>query len=263
MSDLDREEEVVDGPNAWSVTLLQTVHTCGYKYKLRYIDKIPEPKTPALKFGTAVHLCIDRMHKESIWEPGDVQEMWADTWTPVSIAIDWALETDKISKTTYKNRGVKMLETYAKGHRDDVVVNSEIKFVTSSKPGSGTENFPKLRGIIDKVQEIAPGVLAIVDFKTSKYPPDWTVLRRDFQLTTYWIAARELGYNVNHLAIHHLLSGEVYWTTRDESDEWLLADSMDEAFYKLREEKFARNIDFHCKWCPFKEQCLSVGGSTS
>lgn len=250
--DLDREEELVDGPSSWSVSKLQTIQTCGNKYKLRYVDHVKEEKTVALKFGSVVHQLIDQIHKGRFESIGDLQEAWIDTWGPIARGLDWSQEL--MTPRIYKGRGLTMLEKYWNVHRDDVVVASEVRFETPA-----SEHTPALRGIIDKVQEIAPGVLGIVDFKTSKHPPDWTVLRRDLQLTTYYLAGcTHLGYCASFVAIHHLLSGEVYWTWRDENDIVDLQAALNEAKAKVNHKMYARNIDFHCKFCPYKEVCLSV-----
>lgn len=250
MSDIDREEELADSPEIWSVSKLQTIQTCGHKYKLRYIDKLPEQKGVALKFGSIVHHLIDLIHKGEINDIGELQEQFVDKWLD---SKEWDWTGELMSPLQYKNRGLKMLRQYWKGHHNDKVVESEVKFTV---PYAGTKI---IRGIVDKIQEIEPDVFAVVDFKTSKNPPDPLVLRRDIQLTTYYYAAKELGMDVHYFAIHHLLSGDVYWTWRDEDDLVYLDEAFFDAFVKSNFSLYGRNIDYGCKWCPYKEQCLSVG----
>jgi ATP-dependent helicase/DNAse subunit B len=249
VSEADREEELEDSEEIWSASKLEIVQQCGRKYRLRYVDKIPETKGAALKFGSVVHKCIETMHKDKMWDITDVQMMWADSWNPVSRTIDWTKET--LGARGYKDRGIKMLEQYQKSHSDDFVVSNEIRFKT---PSDG--RLPGLRGIIDKIQEIDSGVYGVVDFKTSKHPPDPVVLRRDLQLTTYYRATKQLGYNINYFAIHHLLSGEVYWTWRDDSDLNWLEESLTDTMRRVEGKLFARNIGFACKWCSYKDICL-------
>lgn len=255
MSDIDREEEFTDGTDAWSVSKLQTIQACGQRYKRRYVDHEPEEKGIQLRFGSIIHYFLDLINKKKIEDIGELQERFVDSWKS-SRTWDWTGEF--MTPAQYKSRGLKMLRQYWEGHKDDVVIASEVKF---EMPCVFPSSAHSIRGVIDKIQEIAPGVLAVVDFKTSKNPPDWTVLRRDLQLTTYYHAADWMGYKVNYLAIHHLLSGDIYWTWRDANDITAgdLGSTMMEAKQKVDLGMFARNIDYHCKWCSYRESCLGMG----
>lgn len=248
MSDIDREEEFTDSTDAWSFSKLQTIQACGQRYKRRYVDHEPEEKGIQLRFGSIIHHFLDLINKKKIEDIGELQERFVDSWKS-SRTWDWTGEF--MTPAQYKNRGLKMLRQYWEKHRDDVIVESEIRF--------DFQVYPRLRGIIDKIQEIEPGILGVVDFKTSKNPPDPLVLRRDLQLTMYRHATSLMGYNINHFAIHHLLSGEVYWTWRDSNDIKDLAAAIKDGQAKVEHELFARNIDYHCKWCSFKESCLGMG----
>lgn len=41
---------------SWSYSKLISFETCAFQYKLRYVDRLPESKSPAADRGTAIHL---------------------------------------------------------------------------------------------------------------------------------------------------------------------------------------------------------------
>lgn len=252
---VDREEDLEDFSDYWSVSKLQAIQQCGRKFKFQYIEKVPALKTVALKFGSAVHKCLERIHKESLFEDGQVQRLWADVWSPYIGTIDW--DNELASKTVYKNRGLKMLDKYVQSHKDEEVLHLEMKF--KIKP---SDELPKFGGVIDKIKMV-DGRPAVVDYKTSKYAPDPLVLDADPQLTMYYMAAKVLGLDISDFAIHNLLDGTEYWTTRSDEDVYLLLESIEEAQQKVRSKMFARSVGFNCKFCDYKESCLSGYRKTS
>lgn len=249
---LDRLEEE-DFSDYWSVSKLQTLQQCGKKFKFQYVEKVPVDKDATLKFGTAVHTCLEMIHRNNLFTDGEVQRLWADVWTPYVSTIDW--DTELVSKTVYKNRGLKMLTTYIETNKDDEVLDLEKRFRIESKNG-----LPKFGGMIDKIIRRA-GRASVVDYKTSKYSPDPLVLKNDPQLTMYYMACKELGYEVEDFAIHTLIEGKEYWTKRSDDDIEILMESIKESQDRVKQKMFARNIGFMCKNCSFKEICLGLGSS--
>lgn len=245
---LDRLEEE-DYGDYFSVSKLQVIQQCGRKFKYQYIDKLPTVKDATLKFGTAVHHCLETMHKESIWTEGGIQRLWADVWTPYVASIDWSQET--LTNRAYKNRGQEMLLVYGMdSYKNDEILELEKRFRT--KP---TDTLPTFGGMIDKVF-VRGGRARVVDYKTSKYPPDPFILASDPQLTMYYLACKELGYDVEDFAIHNLKDGTEYWTKRSDQDVEILLESIRESQEKIKHGMFSRNISFMCKNCPFKKECL-------
>lgn len=252
---IDRLEDLNDLADYWSVSKLQAIQQCGRLFKYRYIDHVPEEKTAILKFGSAVHKSIEIMHTNAVWEDGDIQRLWADTWTPYVATIDW--DKEQVSSNVHKNRGVKMLLLYRDTNKDDDVVALEKKFRIKS-----SETLPAFGGRLDKVVRRGP-VMRVVDFKTARTAPDSLVLAADPQLTMYYMACKELGYDVQDFAIHSLQDGKEYWTKRSDTDVEILLESIQEAQAKTLNKMFARSISFLCRGCVFKEHCLGNIQSTS
>jgi hypothetical protein len=50
----------VNFPTAWSYSRLADYRKCPRKFKYKYVDKLPEPKAPAMERGTAIHEVLQK-----------------------------------------------------------------------------------------------------------------------------------------------------------------------------------------------------------
>lgn len=253
--DFDRLEDLEDSGPDWSISRLHTIMQCGKKYEYKYIVKVPEEPTPPLAFGSAVHKCIDTMHMQNLWDDSQVQRLWSDTWYEYQKNIDW--EKTMYRRNTYDVKGLKILETYTTKHRDDEWYAIEAHFRWQHQDiVQGWPSTPvSFRGTWDKVMRV-DGRLTVIDYKTSKNPPDQALVDVDPQLTIYHRAAFETFGEDVLLGLHHLPTDQIFWTTRTDKSFNALAPMILEGISRVDEERFDRNLDYHCKWCPFKEQCF-------
>lgn len=52
---------------AYSHSQLKVFDECALRFRLKYIDKVPEPQvaeSPALKFGSIIHDCMEVLYKK-------------------------------------------------------------------------------------------------------------------------------------------------------------------------------------------------------
>lgn len=257
--DLDRLEDLQDVGPDWSISRLQTIMSCGRRYRYKYVDKVEEPKTVPLAFGSAVHKTIEAMHLNNIWDDAAIQRLWGDEWYAAQEGIDW--NATLYRRYIYDAKGPKILEAYVAKHKDDDWYALEANF--RFNPGDG---LPILRGTFDKIQrlvagdDVPPGFvgrLAIIDYKTSKNAPDPVLLSVDPQLTIYHRAALELLGEDVVVGLHHLPTDTIYWNIRAPRDMNVVKAMLHEGIERVEQEKFGRNVQFGCKWCPYKGDCLS------
>lgn len=250
--DLDRLEEVEDVGPDWSVSRLQTIFSCGRRYRYKYVDRIEEPPTVALAFGSAVHECIADMYLNNRWDDTYMQRLWAYKWQEKQEGIDWDSVRDR--KSNRDKKGVEILEAFRETSANDnwYALESHFRFRINDRHG----NLPQLRGTFDKIMRLEDGRLAVIDYKTSKNPPDPLLLRVDPQLTIYREAAKEiLGEDVV-LGIHHLLTNTLYLTERTDRDMLAIIDMLKVGVERVEQGRFERNISWGCRYCPFKDMCL-------
>ena len=233
----------------WSVSGLKSIGTCGKQFWFKYYqDEFEEQRTPPLAFGSAIHKVIEILHKDGDkWEPGKWQRLWDDHWTEhAALVTEWA----PVRKPTYAKLGWNMLSDYVEKNRGVNVLASELGF-------THTIGDYQLRGVIDQVRRMDDGSLMVVDFKTTAKEPDPIVLRTDIQWTVYWDYARQhFGEDVR-LAYYHLKSGKLIETKRFPHDLDLVLDMLQEGSKRVEQEMFARNLGYHCAFCPFKQVCLA------
>ena len=254
--DFDRLEDIEDTGPDWSVSRLHTIMACGKKYHYKYVEHIEEPVTPPLAFGSAIHKTIEEIHRNNL---DDFQRQWSDNWYEAQVNVDW--EHTSYRKKTYDDKGPKILEAYTTKYRHDHWLTLEKQFRFA--PG---HTLPILRGTFDKVQRIleehptAPreyiGRMAIIDYKTSKNPPEQLMVDVDPQLTIYHRAAQELYKEDVVLGLHHLPTDKIYWTTRNKYAMNEVAIMLLEGKSRVDNKKFERNIDWGCRYCPFKDKCF-------
>lgn len=273
--DSDRLEDLLDTGPDWSVSRLQTIFTCGRRYKYKYVDKVEEPATPPLAFGSANHSCIYQMHTRNIWKDPDIQRLWDDEWYLAQQLIDWS--KTQYRKSAYDAKGIKILENYRDKHQHDewYVLESHFRFNPNDPKWYEKDSkdfkkwswrYPMLRGTIDKIQlltkdtdQVLPehiGRLAIIDYKTSKNAPDELLLAVDPQLTIYREAVKDILGEDLVVGLHHLPTDKIYWNTRTDEDMKEVLEMLEEGVNRVEEFRFGRNISWTCKFCPYKEDCL-------
>jgi hypothetical protein len=256
--DFDRLEDLEDTGPDWSVSRLHTMLSCGKKYEYKYILKVHEPPTPPLAFGSAIHSCLEQIQFTDQWDDSYVQRLWGDEWYEAQRHIDW--DATMYRKSTYDKKGPNILESFIKWHQDDQWLALETRFRYS--PGKG---YPTIRGTWDKIQRLTEhpdvpseyvGRLAIIDYKTGKNPPDKDLISVDPQLSIYHEAFKEMFNEDVVMGLHHLPTDTIYWTTRNDKSIDVVYEMLGDALHRNQSGEFGRNIDYQCKWCPFKEQCF-------
>lgn len=240
--------------DAWSVSALKSIGTCGKQWLYRYhTPSIDAEVTPPLAFGSAVHKCIERIHKEDKFDPQDWQEMWSDEWYEHSKVVNW----NAYRKSQFDKLGPQMLAQYIKNQPEGTLIDSEYGFGSEHRGQDlysiGTH---RIKGVIDQIWRRPDGRLLIVDLKTSKQKPDHLMLRADPQFTLYWHAAREKFGEEPLMAWYHLRTGELIYTKRTANDLLIAKEMLEEAKVKVTSKMFARNINYHCNFCPYMTACL-------
>jgi ATP-dependent helicase/DNAse subunit B len=257
--DLDRLEDIQEDETTWSVSRLQTIMRCGHRYALKYIDHVPDAPTPPLAFGTALHRTIELLHLTNQWDDGFIQRTWSDYWYEAQETIDWDLTSYR--KSTYDNKGPKILDTYISKHKDDQWYGLEIDFKVSLFDG-----LPVFRGKIDKVQRLTEhpdipsqfvGRLGIIDYKSSKNTPDRLLLSVDPQLIIYHQAFKVLTGQDAVVGLHHLPTDTIYFkeVSSDDFDNVVL-DMLRRGIKRVESKEYERTISWDCKFCPYFKSCL-------
>lgn len=249
----------------YSHSRLSTFEQCRYRYKLRYIDKIPSPVEKSIEahLGTCVHGALEWLYKSVVEgrvpELDNVLEKYSKIWAEED--SDNFIIVRDLTKEDYFNKGVKFLVEYYTKHQpfDDGTLEMEKKVWISLE-----ENFPhKVIGYIDRlVYNKEKDQYEIHDYKTANTLPNKNKFETDRQLALYSIAIKDLYGQDKPVTLNwHYLNYNMRITSRRTNDQ--LDKLKKETIELIR--KIEKTTDFPtnktplCEWCEYKQYCKAWG----
>ncbi|MBV7295465.1 RecB family exonuclease [Corynebacterium sp. TAE3-ERU12] len=236
---------------------------CPLKYRLRAIDKIPEPQTIAQVKGTLVHDVLEQMHswpRQSRTYPNAVARL-KPTWREMAdkdAELDELVGEDDLLDFLIQCRA--LLKGYFMMENPQGFDATELEqFVTARLEGVPA------RGFIDRVDVAPTGEVRIVDYKTGKKPAprfqNEALFQMRFYALVYW---RITGRVPDQLRLMYLKAAddlvhvprvpELERFQRELSQLW--ADIVRDGEYG----DFAPKTSKLCDWCSFKDSyCPAFG----
>jgi hypothetical protein len=166
---------------------MSTLLACPRKHFWRYeICLQSSTKSDALRFGTAWHNAM-----EARWRGADYD-------AALAAALPEGIDLDPVLCATLAG----LLAGYCRHHKDEIIkeIHPEIEF---SAPLAGSLSFD-VAGKIDGLGVLHDGRLVLIEHKTAgeDIGPEsdyWLRLRLNQQIMQYVLAARSLGWNVEHV----------------------------------------------------------------
>ncbi len=255
--------------------------SCPLMFRFRHVLKLdPSYRSLAAIHGSALHLCIHRLHTNgftqdipSLYENALEELMGEETHIP----INWKNEPGK-DVLILKTHGEELLKGYVNHKRNltDHILYSEVKFRVGLKGMI-------LTGTIDQLRQHPDGGLELVDIKSGMQRPIKRALNRDWQLNLYAYALRhgELLINgswvrirmkVMRTSIYFLRAHEIY--KRDgkygkkgcqKGGPWISCEKPSWEFIQFRAEllniikMMTKDWPFpntaSCGFCAYREPC--------
>ena len=249
---------------------------CQLRFRFRYIDKIPEPKvaeSPALKFGSIIHSCLELIHKR-VQNSGKAPEKEAiktyfhEELTRYRDQYD-AVSELPFSPQDYDDRislGDEMLDRYYEKYApfDQSKVNGLEQMINFSLP-----NGSKFRGIIDRL-DLNDGHATIVDYKTDKSIAPYSIFEDTYQqqLTSYAIWVKS---NYPHL-ITSVTGKLIFLRLEQEISREITSEMLDKAIEKITDtitriqetlfrynmgerDAFVPTEGYQCRRCAYQVMC--------
>lgn len=158
-------------PRSLSPSRVTSFTACPLAFRLRAIDRIPEPPSPHAAKGTLVHTVLERL----IWEhpagqrspaaaAAELDRAWGEL---VADPLFEALELDEAAALEFRADAATLVENYFALEDPDTVEAVGVEVSMEADLGS-----LRLRGIIDRLDRLADGTLVVVDYKTGRAPPE-------------------------------------------------------------------------------------------
>lgn len=247
----------------YSHSKLKTFDQCKYRYKLRYIDRVPPEigKSIEAHLGTVVHNALEWLYKEV--KKGRTPEL---DELIIYYSENWQKEIEEHKKEIviikkgleikdYFEKGIGYLINYYTKHKPfkDKTVEVEKKIVVD------LTDTHKLQGYIDRlVYNEETDEYEIHDYKTSNSAPTQDSIENDTQLALYSIGIKEnLDYNKEIKLVWHYLSFNQKVESRRTEEN--LKKLKEDTIKKIEEiestAEFPPSKSILCNWCEYKNIC--------
>ncbi len=253
----------------FSYSQFSAFNSCREKYKIIYIDGIRKPHVSIEAFmGICVHKVLEWIYlPENQDKPYFTfdelcrvyDEVWVDSWHD-DIYIASLGET----KDLYYSIGKRCLSNYYSEfgpHFVESVKNTELELVYTTD-----ENF-KVKGVIDRLDEIKPGKFEIHDYKTGKRMKTARAAKKDLQLGIYQLAVEQNYAEVEDVRVnwHFVRHGKLVSASNVEKDLNKLRSRIDQEIKEINnareENNFYPTETLLCHWCYLWEECSAKTGS--
>lgn len=242
-----------------SASRINTFLQCKQRYWFSYVQRIEKPTNPSFKLGLACHGTLEKAGR--IWQEQQLKKFSKKQIEELlsfydEMSVKEGVESQDehlLGKDLVSNK----LHNFGLG---DKIVGIEDKFGFEGSLEISTARGIPLIGAIDKVIEIDPKTLLIVDYKTSKTIPDGDKLRSDIQLSMYNLVAKKLypQYERVILCLDMLRKGELVYTYRTDAELDAFEDYLSAVHSEmsaLTEEKVTPSLNFLCGWCDYSNIC--------
>jgi putative RecB family exonuclease len=230
---------------------------CRLKFYFRYVLQITKPKTPALHYGSVLHLVLQAWNmarwRKQTFEINKLKQVFETGWVDQA-KIDWDGEEPEQKTSAWAVLEKYFIETPIKANEMPEAVEVPVE-ADLSKHG-----LPVLRGVLDLVR--AGG--RIVDFKSTGKTPDnkMSLHQNGVQLDCYSVLYREsTGKREAGRELHHLIktkSPKIIITEAGPMLEYQhkrLFRMMEDYVEGLERENFVPSPGMHCAGCEFFNEC--------
>ncbi|MGF1428736.1 RecB family exonuclease [Kitasatospora sp. LaBMicrA B282] len=246
--------------------------TCPLLYRLRVIDKLPEPPSPAATRGTLVHAVLERLfdHPAAERTPERALTLLRPQWErllgerpelaelfPVAQEgaaeqlAGWLGDAEKLLAKWFRLEDPTRLEPVERELYVETVLESGLK----------------LRGYIDRVDVAPTGEVRLVDYKTGRAPSRDFEGKAMFQMKFYALVVwRWKGVIPKRLQLVYLGGGgDVVSYDPDEADlrsvERKLQALWEAIGRAVATGDFPATRNRLCDWCDHQASCPEFGGT--
>jgi putative RecB family exonuclease len=268
--DVERPPQPVRVPAALSPSRAADFMQCPLLFRLRVIDKVPEPPNAAATRGTLVHAVLDRLFDlpAGARTPDRAVELLSPEWdrllaqTPQLGALFGS--PDELSAWLETAR--ELLGRYFTLEDPNRLEPAEREWFVRASVGEGEERLV-LRGVVDRLDVAPGGLLRVVDYKTGKAPSPGFEAKYLFQMKFYGLVLWKLrGVVPRRLQLIFLGSGDVLTYDPDEHDLRGTEQKVVAVWAAIRTAigsgRWPPNPSRLCDWCSYKPMCSAHGGET-
>jgi len=239
---------------------------CPLLFRLRVVDRLPEPPSVAAARGTLVHAVLEHLFDLPAVErtleaaTGLLPERWdelrehspqvAEMFATPDELAEWLASAERLLATYFTLEDPTRLQPRER----ELSVSAEL------------EDGPQLRGIVDRVDVAPNGWVRVVDYKTGRSPRAGFESSALFQMRFYaYVIWKTRGVLPKLLQLEYLGDGVVLKHEPTEPEMHTFEARVRSIWGGIQET--ARTGDWRprpsklCDWCSFRDLCPAFGGT--
>ncbi|ROS74372.1 PD-(D/E)XK nuclease family protein [Cellulomonas sp. PhB143] len=239
---------------------------CPLLYRLRVVDRLPEPPSEAAARGTLVHAVLEHLYDAPLGERtlAAAQGMLPAQWAALQETDTRCGElfTDDTAEEAWLRSAAALLATYFTLEDPNRLEPQarELRVETALADG------PVLRGIVDRLDVRPDGAVRVVDYKSGRSPRPGFESGALFQMRFYGLVLwRESGKVPAMLQLVYLGDGQVLRTEPTERELEITEQRVRSVWSSVQES--ARTGSWEprpsrlCDWCAHRSLCPAFGGT--
>jgi putative RecB family exonuclease len=257
-------------PSSLSPSRAGDFMTCPLLYRLRVIDKLPEPPSPAATKGTLVHAVLERLFDAPAGArtPDAARALLRPEWEKLLLerpeaAELFPAEADAAELASWLAEAEKLLDAYFRIEDPNRLQPAERELLVQTTLESGL----LLRGYVDRIDVAPTGEVRVVDYKTGRAPSRDFEGKAMFQMKFYALVIwRERGVLPKRLQLVYLGGGGQIVSYDPDEGDLLAVERKLLALWKaiqqaLRTGEWPASPNRLCDWCAHKSRCPAWGGT--
>ncbi len=244
---------------------------CPLRYRLRTIDRLPEPPSPSAARGTVVHKVLEDLFDLPAEErtPERAVTMVPGAWDAVLDAEPGLSELFPERQDAQDLEITEWLDSCRESVRGYFALEDPRRLEPAEREAyveTLLDSKLLLRGFVDRIDVAADGAVRVVDYKTGRAPGIGFEGRALFQMRFYaLILWRTRGVVPALLQLIYLGDGQVVSYVPDEQDlraTERLVEALWQAIDTARATgEWQPSPGAACAWCSFQAHCPAFGGT--
>jgi len=239
---------------------------CPLMFRLRSIDRVPEPPSRAATLGTLVHAVLENLFDlpPARRTPAASRELLEPAWDAM---VDKqpelaALVADSAERHQFFDDARARLGTY-------FVLENPERLEPAARElrlESALDNGPHVRGVVDRMDVAPDGAIRIIDYKSGAAPRAGYGAQAEFQMRFYaLLVSRAHGRIPALMRLLYLRDGGVKELRPTAADVAAVEAEIRGRWTEIR--GCAERGDFPtqpsrlCGWCSFQSMCPEFGGT--
>jgi len=231
-----------------SASAITTYEGCPLRFKLEREWNLPHDVPATLHYGAVMHSVLRTFYDARRFgreiADNELIEMMRGGLVDAGIA-------DRYQYELYLKQGTEQLQQFlelARTTPQPDVLQTEQNF--DLQVGE-----TKLRGRVDRIDRLASGGVAIVDYKTGK-PKSQEDADDSLQLSLYALAARDVwGHDVAQLTFYNVENNTAITTTRNSAQLEDAKVRVKKVAGDIAEGRFDAKPGYQCVFCPYRNLC--------